>query len=120
MKNIKYITLILLIAFGASNLFAQSGELNRFSNEKLSIKNEVKIFPNPSVDYVQLKIENSDLENLSFTVHNIIGNTVNVDIQKLGDNEFRFRVEDLPAGYYLIAIKDDKNVFKETYKFLKR
>lgn len=121
MRKFKYIALVVFIAFVGSNVYAQSdGELNRFRNENLTIKNDVKIYPNPSVDFLQVKIENTDLESISFTVHNIIGNTVNVDIQQLGNNEFRLRVEDLAPGYYLLAIKDDKNLFKETYKFLKR
>ncbi len=102
--------------------FAQSStrELDRFSNESLETKNEVKIFPNPSTDYLEVKIVNSTLENASFTVHNIIGNVVNTEIEPIGENEFRIRVKDLAPGYYLLAIKDDKNIFKETYKFLKR
>lgn len=101
--------------------FAQStGELNRFSNESLEEVNKVRLFPNPSVDFLEVRIENSTLESASFTVHNIIGNEIKVDIQLVAENEYRINVKDLPAGYYLLAIKDDQNVFKETYKFLKR
>ncbi|MEQ8926794.1 MAG: T9SS type A sorting domain-containing protein [Fulvivirga sp.] len=120
MKFLKYISIILVIALASADCFAQSGELNRFRNESLSVTNEIKLFPNPSVDFLEVKIDNSTLENVSFTVHNIIGNIVNVEVEKVSDDKFRLRVEDLSPGYYLLAIKDEQNVFKETYKFLKR
>lgn len=121
MKTVKNIVVILILVLTGINGFAQSsGELNRFSNESLTSKNEVKLFPNPSVDFLEVRIDNSTFENATFTVHNIIGNVIKVEVEQVADNEYRLRVKDLAPGYYLLAIKDDQNVFKETYKFLKR
>lgn len=121
MKYIKNISIFILIILASVKGYSQgSGELNRFGNESLSIKNEVKLFPNPSVDYLEVRINNATIENATFTVHNIIGNIVEVDIENVGESEYRLRVKDLAPGYYLLAIKDDQNLFKETYKFLKR
>lgn len=121
MKFLKYISIFLVIALASTNVLAQSnGELDRFGNEELSTKNVIKLYPNPSVDYLEVKINNSTIENASITVHSIIGNVVNVEIEKLANDEFRVRVEDLAPGYYLLAVKDDQNIFKETYKFIKR
>lgn len=121
MKFAKYLLITLLIAGVGQVSFAQNtGELNRFSNESLSVKNEVKLFPNPTTDYLEIKINNATFENATLTVHNIIGNTVEVETELVGENNYRIRVKDLAPGYYLLAIKDENNVFKETYKFLKR
>ncbi len=121
MKFWKYIGMVLLMASASLKVYAQtSGELNRFSNESLSAKNEVRLFPNPTIDYLEVKINNATIEHANFTVHNIIGNVIRVEVEEMADNQYRLRVEDLAPGYYLLAIKDDNNVFKETYKFLKR
>ncbi|MEP2771556.1 MAG: T9SS type A sorting domain-containing protein [Fulvivirga sp.] len=121
MKAFKIIILSTVLALVATPIFAQGvGELDRFSNELLDSKNEVKLFPNPSVEYLNVTIANSDLENVTFTVHNIIGNVVEVEVEEVGENDFKVNVKDLPTGYYLLAIKDEKKHFRETYKFLKK
>ncbi len=121
MKILKITILSALLALLAAPAFAQSiGELDRFSNEVLESRNEVKLFPNPSVEYLNVTIANSDLENVTFTVHNIIGNVVEVEVEEVGPSDYKVNVEDLPTGYYLLAIKDEKKHFQETYKFLKK
>lgn len=120
MKKITYVVLVALLAFTSTLSFGQTGELDRFSNATLNDKNEIKIFPNPSVDILQVNIKNSDLENVNLIVYNIIGNTMEVPVQRIARNHFNLKVEDLAPGYYLLAIKDEKGLFKETYRFLKR
>ncbi len=121
MKKFKYIFTLVIIAVCAQFTFAQNtGELRRFSDESLTVKNEVKLYPNPSVDYLEVRINNSTLTNATFTVHNIIGNVVEAEIETVGEGQYRIKVENLAPGYYLLAIRDDGNFFKETYKFLKK
>lgn len=111
----------LLFTLAGTASFAQTGEVNRFRNESLEPKaNIVKMFPNPTVDFLMITIENSKLAEASFTVHNIIGNIVEAGVEKTGENEYKIKVKDLAPGYYLLAIRDERGYFKETYKFLKR
>ena len=111
-----------LVATVGSSVFAQnSGEINRFKNETLEKRaNEIRMYPNPTEDFLHVKIDNSTLTEASFTVHNIIGNVVDAKVEVLGNDEFTIKVKDLPSGYYLLAIRDSQGYFKETYKFLKR
>jgi hypothetical protein len=121
MKFAKYIFIFAIMASMVQVSFGQTNrELDRFSNESLEVRNQVKIYPNPSTEFLDVRINNSTLKNASFTVHNIIGNVVDTEVEHVGENQFRIRVKDLAPGYYLLAIKDDGNLFKETYKFLKR
>jgi len=121
MKIFRLAIILLMVALiGAPSLAQSVGELDRFEGEQLEKRNEVKLFPNPTVDYLNVHIANSDLSDVKFTVHNIIGNTVEVAIEKVDESNFKVKVEDLPTGYYLLAIKDKNNHFRETYKFLKR
>ena len=109
---------ISLLSFGA---FAQnSGDFVSFGNELLEQKNTVEIFPNPSVDFLNVRISNSDLEKTEFFVYSIIGSKYKVEVETTDNLEYRIDVRDLPPGYYLLSIKDQKNNFSKTFKFLKR
>lgn len=111
----------LMITLVGTASFAQSGEVNRFKNESLEPKtNVIKLFPNPTIDFITVSIDNATLAKVGFTVHNIIGNVVYSEIEKVGEQEYKINVKDLPPGYYLLAIRDEQGYFKETYKFLKR
>lgn len=121
MKIFKLSIIILLLAMVSGPILAQNvGELERFDGEKLEKRNDVKLYPNPTVDYLSVHIANSDLKDIRFTVHNILGNEVEVKIEQVDDDTFKIDAESLPTGYYLLAIKDDTKQFRETYKFLKR
>lgn len=121
MKSLKIIfALTLTILLAGSAMSQNLGELERFNNDQLERVNEVRLFPNPTVDFLYIKIANSNLKDVKFTVHNIIGNVIEVELEKLEDNSYRIKVEDLPTGYYLLAIRNDDQYFKETYKFLKK
>lgn len=111
----------LILASVSTSSFAQSGEMDRFNHQSLEARtNVVRMYPNPTVDYINVRIENSTLAETNFTVHNIIGNVMEATVEPVGENEFRIKVKDLAPGYYLLAIRDDQGYFKETYKFLKR
>ncbi len=87
---------------------------------KNDISKSVHIFPNPAVEYVHVKLENVKVENVKVTMHNIIGNEINIETEVIDEHELRIRVKDFDAGYYLLALKDDQSKFRGTYKFLKR
>lgn len=97
-----------------------SGELSYLKNPTLFEKNKVNLYPNPAVDFLNVEITNADLADVSIKVYNIIGNVVEAEIEILRDDRYFIKLKDLPPGYYLLAIKDGKNLINETYKFLKR
>ena len=118
MKKTVLLLGLVLLSFG---VFAQSGrDFSSFGNEVLNQKNIVEIYPNPSVDFLNVKIENSDLEKTELVVHSIIGSRFKVEIEKTEDAQYRIDVRDLPPGYYLLSIKDPVSEFSKTFKFLKR
>jgi hypothetical protein len=76
---------------------------------------------NPTVDFLNVVIENSDLKNPKIEVFNIIGNTVDIKVEKSDTNKYIIDVKNLPSGYYLVTIKDFNGTpIKDTFKFLKR
>ena len=115
----------LLLVFGimvfAIATYAQNGQdFPSFGNELLSQKNKIEIYPNPSVDFLNVKIEESNLKSTVLVIHSIIGNKLELEAENIGENQFRLDVRDLPPGYYLLSIKDATTNFSKTFKFLKR
>ena len=121
MGKLKIILSLTIAMFVGIASYAQNGpEYPSYSSSDLKIENRIHIYPNPSVYFLKVTIEESNLVDPQIVIHTIIGNKLQVDFQKTTSNEFVVDVKNLPAGYYLIAIKDEITGFSETYKFLKR
>lgn len=120
MKHLLRLTFFVLLVTAWTGAMAQSGELDRFSSSAMEELNKVKIYPNPTDDYLHVEIGNSSLKHPSLVLYNIIGNQVEVPVEKMKDNLYQIQVKNLPPGYYLVAIKDDETFFGETYKFIKK
>ncbi len=80
----------------------------------------VEIFPNPATEFVNVKFTSSIANKVRFSVHNVIGNTMELESEVIDEHEIRIRVKDLATGYYLISVKDERTNLSSTYKFLKR
>lgn len=78
-----------------------------------------KLFPNPASDYLSIKFESPVAKMVKVTVHNIIGNLLEVDNEVIDDYELHLKVKELPEGVYFLSIKDDTNT-QASFKFLKR
>jgi hypothetical protein len=115
---VKYIVIFLFsLSFAVQ---AQTQQDYDMTGPAPDITKSVHIYPNPAVDYVHIRLDRLSTGNIKLTVHNIIGNQVEVETEVIDDHEIRVRVKDLNSGYYLVALKDDEDRFKGTYKFLKR
>jgi hypothetical protein len=114
-----YFTVILAILISSLGLRAQSS-FDFGQPERQDISKSVDIFPNPATDVVNVKLEQINVNNLTVTLHNIIGNEIRVETDILDEHTLRIKVKDLDAGYYLLALNDSQSKFKGTYKFLKR
>ena len=118
MKKLLLVFGILAFALGS---YAQSGQdFASFGDQLLIQKNKVEIFPNPSVDFLNVHVKNSDLTNTTIIIHSIIGNKFEIEVENIGPDQYRIDVRDLPKGYYLLSIKDANSNFSKTFKFLKR
>lgn len=116
MKRILLAVFSLLIVL--TTQFAVAQQHDPFAQPQDPIK-MVKIFPNPAVDYLNVKFETPSAKTIKITLHNIIGNTLDVESEIIDDFEIRLKVKDLPAGVYLLAVKDSGNS-QNSFKFIKR
>ncbi len=94
-------------------------ELPYFQNDKLIQKNKIEIYPNPALENIYVKIENSELEKVEFELFNIIGNSLDIQPEEISKNNFKIKVEEFPAGYYLLIVKDPITRFNQAFKFHK-
>ena len=120
MHVLRIFTVLLLIVSSVSATSAQEPGSPSAHVERADLSKSVQIFPNPTVEYVHVRIEQVKAADLKLTLHNIIGNEMSVESEIVDEHEVRIRVKDLDAGYYLIALRDDKIHFRGTYKFLKK
>lgn len=89
-------------------------------SEEVNLVKSVHLFPNPATEFIDVKLDQLPAANVSLTVHNIIGNELQVETEVIEEDLIRVKVKDLAAGYYLLAVKDEESSFRGMYKFLKR
>ncbi|RED99899.1 putative secreted protein (Por secretion system target) [Marinoscillum furvescens DSM 4134] len=116
-------SLVILFSFSASAQGGDDGSVvsaeNNFYNQSLNTNNKIEIYPNPAVDFIVVKIENSTLENTEFELHSIIGNEMTITPEDMGNGQYRVPVKDFATGYYFLVVKDEVTRFKKAYRFLK-
>jgi hypothetical protein len=114
------ILLFALIAAAAQTGWAQAQpEETGYSSER-DIAKSVHIFPNPATEFVHVKFEQFPASKVKLTLHNIIGNQVEIETEVVDEHELRVKVKDLASGYYLLAVREEEAKYRGTFKFLKR
>jgi hypothetical protein len=91
-----------------SSIFSTSDQINK-----------IELYPNPAVDYLVAEIKNSNLKDVSFELHSMIGNRISITHEILGENRFRISLDGYAAGYYFLVVRDEYSKFKKAFKFLK-
>ena len=120
MKHVKLIFFIFTLAVLGFSAQAQSkDEVTSYGASQLDPKS-VAIFPNPAFEYLNVKFETPIAKRARLTVHNVIGNAIDVETETIDEFEIRLKVKDLPVGYYLLAVRDAESNSRSTIKFLKR
>jgi len=77
---------------------------------------EIVVYPNPATDYVKLKVENYETENLSYQLYNINGTLL--ENKKIEGNETSIVMRNLIQGTYFLKVTDKQKEIK-TFKIIK-
>lgn len=85
-------------------------EINNSKNEN------VKIFPNPAQDFLNIEVQNQNV-GLKIEIENILGQTVYEE--KTNSPLFLVNIKCLESGIYSIKVYNNKGQFIETKKFVK-
>lgn len=114
------ILLLALMAAAAQTGWAQAQpEEPAYASER-DIAKSVHIFPNPATEFVHVKLDQFPASKVKLTLHNIIGNQVEIETEIVDEHELRVKVKDLASGYYLLAVREEEAKYRGTFKFLKR
>lgn len=124
MKYLRGVLVLLVMAVGAM-VMAQAPNLN--SADQVSgvpVQNEslksVKLYPNPSIEYLSVKFETPIAKHVKLNVHNIIGSEMPLEAEVIDDFELHIKVKDFTAGVYLLSIRNEQSGHKNAFKFLKK
>ena len=98
----------------------KSREVSFFEDKVLEPRSEVKLFPNPAVDYLIVELKDENMTSVDFELNNIIGNTFSLRSEKINGNRYKFYVKDLSPGYYFLTVKDRDSGYKRAYRFVKK
>lgn len=115
--NSRIVILLTVLIFCSNFIFGQKLESFSASND---FSKSVALYPNPTTDYISVLFENPDARTSQLVLYTIIGNEVMIEPEVVDENEVRIKVRELPSGYYLLAIRNEKFGLRLTRKFLKR
>lgn len=122
-KNMRFLKLVLVVLMLSAlqlSMAQSQPDGPSVTTPEVNLTRSVHLFPNPATEFVDVQLDQFPAENVKLTVHNIIGNELQVETEILDEHLIRVKVKDLATGYYLLAIKDEESKFRGTYKFLKR
>ena len=87
-------------------------KLSSDAKQVLSIREnesfQVNIFPNPANDYLNIQLENANFTNLSYTIFDLSGRTI-----QQGNLTETIDIQTLNNGFYIIKIQNQKG--EKTY-----
>jgi len=117
MNTGKVIVLLAIMFLAFHSGFSQSHDEPGFPTAPAKT---IQLYPNPTTDFLNIKFEIPCANRVKLALHSIIGNIMDVETEILDENEIQLKVRDLPAGYYLLSIRDPETSVRSTFKFLKR
>ncbi len=111
-----------IFAFAVISFSAEAQQKDEMNTPgaQYSLINSVSIFPNPAIEYLNVKFDAPIAKKAKLTIHNVIGNAMEVESETIDEHEIRLKVKDFPVGYYLLAVRDEESNSRSTIKFLKR
>lgn len=114
MRNNKLIILAFALLLSTAS-YAQTGDVFASGNQQ----NQIELYPNPAVDYLIVDLSKSDIHNVEFELHSMIGNKIRIQPEEVGSDRYRIPLKEFATGYYFLVVKDNFSRFKKAYKFLK-
>ena len=85
--------------------------------EETTIQLEVAVFPNPTTDFVNLRINDTNTEGLSFQMVDVSGSLLNS--KKITADTTLISMQKLPTAIYFISVLRNKKIIK-TFKIIKK
>lgn len=119
MKLGAVVLVFILLGIGAIHAQQAPAVENPTIKQSLTQPFTVELFPNPTVDFLNISISDTEVKNLQFEIYSVIGNKQDFEVEKQDNTSYKINVEALNTGYYLIVIKDPISRIDKAYKFRK-
>jgi hypothetical protein len=103
-----------------STIDNNKSELPIIKKESLQLSMDVELYPNPSVDFLNITLKNANLKNVEFEMYNVIGNKIDFEYDAVNGVSYKINVKEFNPGYYLLIIKDPMSRFNKAFKFRKQ
>jgi hypothetical protein len=103
-----------------SSIDNNKSELPILKKESLQLSMDVELYPNPSVDFLNITLKNSNLKNVEFEMYNVIGNKIDFEVDAVNGVSYKINVKEFNPGYYLLIIKDPMSRYNKAFKFRKQ
>lgn len=85
--------------------------------ENFNINLQLAVYPNPTTNWLQLEVRNTDFSNLSYQLFDLNGRLI--ANQKIVNETSTLQMEQLPAAIYLLKVLDNNKEVK-TFKIIKK
>lgn len=85
-------------------------------DEALGISLEIKVYPNPTMDFIKLKTANYEIQNLRYQLYDMNGRLVKEN--KVEGDETNIVMSNLVPATYFLKVMEKKEVIK-TFKIIK-
>ena len=85
--------------------------------ENFNINLQLAVYPNPTTNWLQLEVKNTDFKNLSYQLFDLNGRMIYN--QKVTAETSTISMEQLPATVYLLKVLDNNKEIK-TFKIIKK
>ncbi len=116
LRGLLILSLAILLSI---SVFSQEQGIDANNNDQFEVA-QIELFPNPAVDFVVVQIKNRDLQDPEIELRSMIGNKLEIEVEKVSMDRYRVPLKDLASGYYFLIVKDEFLRFKKAVKFLKR
>lgn len=83
---------------------------------KATISLEMNVFPNPTTNFLYLKLSSEKTENLSYQLYDVLGKVI--ESKKINDYSTTIKIETLPKATYFLKVTNNQNIVK-TFKVIK-
>lgn len=77
---------------------------------------QMTVYPNPATSFVNLKLDNSNFQNLQYQLFDMQGRTI--ANEKIANPETQIEMENLPPAIYLLHVINENRIIK-SFKIIK-
>jgi predicted nuclease of predicted toxin-antitoxin system len=113
---------VIVTLVATDNILTQGFQQGSFTVSEMIVSKDldfaITVFPNPSTDYVVLKVDNSKSKSLSYFLSNVDGKILSTD--KLISSEQQISLSNCAKGTYLLSVQNENGQVLKSFKIIKK